>query len=135
MFRRKKVIPKSFKIRTEIPGNKATKKQKLDKVSLEAVYDEKERQSNVLKSVNSDFIKLKRKLKQLFNSEAEQEELNLLGKHLNQIEAEEVKRKNTKNIRDVTLAHDDGNVAATHKEQLAFSQSVFLQYLCSQRID
>ena len=45
---------------------------KLDQISLEAVYDEKERQSNVLKSVLTEFEKLKKKLRNLFEPEAEE---------------------------------------------------------------
>ena len=45
-----RVIPKSFKITKEIPGNQKVNQLKLDKISLEAVNDEKERQFNILNS-------------------------------------------------------------------------------------
>ena len=85
------IIPKSFKVNKEIPGNQVKNQEKLDKVSLEAVRDEKERQSNILKSVETDLEKSKRKLKQLFDPEAEKEELKRLGKHLRKVEKEEEK--------------------------------------------
>ena len=34
------LIPKSFKICKEIPGNQKENQKKLDKISLEAVYDD-----------------------------------------------------------------------------------------------
>jgi hypothetical protein len=118
-----KIIPKSFKIKKDIPGNQLKNQQKLDQISLEAVYDEKERQSNVLKSVLIEFEKLKRKLRTLFDPEAEENELKRLGKHLNKIEKEEEKKKNQKCNRDVTLAHDDGEAAEAHNGHLPSNQS------------
>ena len=60
------VIPKSFKINTEIPGNKHVNQKRLNKVSLASVYDEKERQYNVLSSATAEFEKLMQKLKQYY---------------------------------------------------------------------
>ena len=65
------LIPKSFKISKEIPGNLKLNQQKLDKVSLEAVGDEKERQLNIRNSIGREFEKEKKKLKQVFGSNAE----------------------------------------------------------------
>jgi hypothetical protein len=118
------VIPKSFKIKKEIPGNKTKNQQRLDKISLEAVFDEKERQINVLKTVLIEFTKLKKKLKNLFEPEAEENELKRLEKHLNKIRTEEAKRKNQKSIRDVTLALDDDEPAAAHRCRTASNHGV-----------
>jgi hypothetical protein len=54
-----KFIPRSFQIKTNIPGNKDKNQERLNKASFEAIKEEKERHLNILRGANKEFQKNK----------------------------------------------------------------------------
>ena len=78
-------IPKSFKIQKFLPGNQKVNQERFDKVSLEAIRDEKERHLNILKGAKDNFEKTVKQTTEVLGKERATEELKQVNKHLDRI--------------------------------------------------
>ena len=126
----KQFIPRSFKLKSKLPGIKALNQQRLDKVSFESIKDEKERHLTILKASKFQFEKSKNKLRTLFDNDATEREMTRVEEHLEKIRRNMSAKKANKIFRDthnksgfanVTLAADDGASLQAHTDTNDFT--------------
>ena len=99
------IIPKAFKIKNNLPGNKNKNQKQLESVSWQSIKQEKEHFLNVVKSTKKKFEKAKDDLKVLVNVEAFESDMKRLEKHLKFVRKKRVEKNEKKLIRD--LNYDD----------------------------
>ena len=80
-----RIIPKALQVKVIIPGNKKKIQEKFDGVSIESVFDENERFSNVLKASKTSFESAKKEQKALVIQEVFANEMKRIEKHLKHI--------------------------------------------------
>ena len=78
-------IPKSFKLKNNLPGNPIENQKRLDKVSIASIIDEKVKHENILKAAQVQFVKSKLKLNEVFDTESAEKELERVDEHLKKI--------------------------------------------------
>ena len=78
-------VPKCFKVKNNLPGNKAKNQEKLNKVIIESMKDEKIRHLNMLKGAKTEFDKKKKQIGNIFAVEVVNIELERLNIHLQNV--------------------------------------------------
>ena len=107
-------IPKSFRIKNTIPGNKQINQARINQISLEAIGDERANQINKLESENVEFENQKKGLEGVFSKDAASEEIKRVEKHIERVkklksETHEKKITNYNNIENdnTEMEHPD----------------------------
>ena len=93
-------MPKRFKVKNNLPGNSVVNEERLKKVSLDSIKDEKVNHENSLKFAQKAFEKSKSKLKDLFDNATADIELERVEKHLKRVENKMKTKKQNKANRD-----------------------------------
>ena len=78
-------IPKSFRIKNTIPGNKQINQARIDQISLDAIDDERANQINKLEFENIEFENQKKGLEGVFSKDAASEEIKRVEKHIERV--------------------------------------------------
>ena len=91
-------------MKNNLPGNSAINEERLNKVSIESIQDEKASHENILKSSKTTFEKTKSQLKQLFDHESAELELKRVGIHLKKLE-NKLKHQKQKKVQRDTIEH------------------------------
>ena len=89
-------IPKSFKLKNNLPGNPIKNQERLDKVSTESILDEKVKHENILKAAQLQFEKSKVKLSEVFDTESADKELKRVEEHMRKIRRKLKEKKSKK---------------------------------------
>ena len=102
-------IPKSFKVKVSVPGNQRINQDRFDKVSIEAMDDEKQKHVNKLNWARAEFAKLKEDLFKQFDEEGANSEIKRVEKHIKKISNERLKCQERKLPKDATIVDLDVN--------------------------
>ena len=103
------LIPKSFRIKNTIPGNKQINQGRIDQISMEAIDDERANQINKLEFENIEFENQKKGLEGVFSKDAASEEIKRVEKHIERVKKlkSESHEKKIANYNNIENAHND----------------------------
>ena len=104
-------IPKSFRLKNSIPGNKQVNQVRLDQLSKAAISDEWENHINKLEFAQTEFVNQKKGLEKVFSEDAASDEIKRVEKHIERVkklrrEEQEKKIASYRN-KDVSEETDD----------------------------
>ena len=109
-------IPKSFRLKNNIPGNSRINQNRLKNVSVQAISDEKESHANKLKVVKTEFEQSKKNLAKVFSESDVKKEEFCINKHLQKVRNDKKRIKEKKLGRDT--AENNGDVNSDRVEEI-----------------
>ena len=111
-------IPKTFQLKNNIPGNTENNQIQLDKISKQAISDEKLNFEEKLIEARAEFAKLKDDLKKVFDEEKVNDELKRVEKHMNKIKTLKMKKQEEKlpGVEENETFSDSLNLAEEYSE-------------------
>ena len=104
-------IPKSFRLKNNLPGNKEVNQVRIDQISIQTICDEKENHINKLGVLKNEFVNKKKDLEKVFSEDAASEEIARVEKHIERVkqlrsEIQENKIANYRNS-EYSVRNDD----------------------------